>query len=206
MVTEYVTVSSSFILGRESSILNPKLDPHAETAAAAVSSLQASASAGMGDMWPVLMSAWFNIRTDHCLASLTCWLTSWGTERWGVKSAETTLQRYFTLRHRFGRRWRGGVTQECETTQGCVSCAFHCGEASSVWYYPCVLVYMSCCLQVALNPVSELKVQMGPWSVLGLLFEALLVSFRSAFIKLFWLWKQNKCHRSRVSGVTTIRR
>lgn len=28
-------------------------------------------------MWPVLMSARFNIRTDHCLASLTCWLTSW---------------------------------------------------------------------------------------------------------------------------------
>lgn len=28
-------------------------------------------------MWPVLMSVWFNIRTDLCQASVTCWLTSW---------------------------------------------------------------------------------------------------------------------------------
>lgn len=123
-----------------------------------------------GDMWLVLMSVWFNIRTDHCRASLTCWLTSWAQctlDR--QKGEELKVQRPPScgISHLgIDLGGGGGVTQECETSQGCVSCAFHCQEASSVWYYPCVLVYMSCCLQVVLNPVSELKVQMGPWSVL----------------------------------------
>lgn len=141
-------------------------------------------------MWPVLMSAWFNIRTDLYQASVTCWLTSWAQctlDR--QKGEELKVQRPPScgISHSsIDLGGGGGVTQECETSQGCVSCAFHCREASSAWYCPCVLVYMSRCLQVALYSFSEVKVQIGPWSVLWLLFEELMVSLHWAFGTQFW--------------------
>ena len=81
------------------------------------------------------MSLWFNIRTDLYQASVTCWLTSWAQcSVDGQKGEELKVQRppscgisHSGIDLGFG----GGVTQECETSQGCVSCAFHCGEVSS---------------------------------------------------------------------------
>lgn len=137
-------------------------------------------------MWPVLMSVWFNIKNDLYQASVTCWLTSWDLctlDR--QKGEEFKVQRppsYGISHSSIDLGGGGGVTQECETSQGCVSCVFHCWEASSACHYPCVLVYMSCCLQVVLYPFSELKVQMGPWSVFGQLFEELIAVPYSAFV------------------------
>lgn len=57
-----VTVSSGFILGVT---VHPKLYPQSE-AATGLSEQRPE------DMWPLLMSEWFNIRSDLYQASVTC--------------------------------------------------------------------------------------------------------------------------------------
>lgn len=102
-------------------------------------------------MWLVLMSVSFNIRTDLYQTPVTCWLTS---------KAQCTLVRQKGEELKVQRPpscgishssidlgGGGGVTQECQTSQGCVSCAFHCREAS---FAKTMVLSMCACLHVLL--------------------------------------------------------
>lgn len=164
MGAEYVTVSSGFILGER---VHPKLDPQSEAWSQKLVTCFSRHRPG-GVMWPLLMSLWFNIRTDLYQAWVTCWLTSWARctlDR--LKGEELKVQRPPScgISHSaIDLRGGWGVTQECETSQGCVPCAFAVKKPRlpGAWCSPCVLVYISCCLQVVLYPFSKLKVQIGP--------------------------------------------
>lgn len=142
-----------------------------------------------GDMWLVLMSVWFNIRSDHCRASLTCWLTSW---------AQCTLDRQKGEELKVQRPPSCGISHlgiDLGVVEGWLRnvkqvkgvCRVHFTVKKpppSGIIHVCLFTCPAVC-RWCLTQFLNWRCKWAPEVCFGLLFEALTVLLCSAFVRQF---------------------